>query len=149
MRGLVWLVAIVIVASGSSTAWSQNPSCTSSPPGPGFASSGYKYLLTKKIYSAETDLDEAVRAEYGADATVADWSELRRILRSERDVVNFANFVGLELQGGDYGCRNYFVKKGGKSFFARPYRYLLARHDGVRPKDWLVIDRLGGGYLDP
>jgi hypothetical protein len=129
------------------SAWPvQAADCPASDPGPGYFRNGYKFVLTRKIYSPGTAMDHAVRQEFGPSARVADWEDLKAVLKTRRDSADFAASVGLEVQDSAFACRNYYITRNGRPDIGN-MRYLLARHDGIRPHDWFIIEQLGGDYL--
>jgi hypothetical protein len=122
-------------------------SCPPTSPGPGYETGEARFVLSKSIYPANTDLDLAVRKEFGPTAKIVEWNDLKRVLSNQRNITNFINSVGLLRQPDNYGCRNYFVRFNGKLSTGK-YRYFIARHDGVRPDDWSSLDNIGGNQID-
>lgn len=122
-------------------------SCPPFLPTPGLEQDGYRYLVSAEQYAASENVNDAVKRTYGSSASIAEWNDLKRLLKDRSSAINLATSVGLPRQTSDHSCGNVFVTVGGAEKVGE-YRYLMARHEGSLPKDWLAVDQIGGGYLN-
>ena len=126
--------------------------------GEGYQNGASRFLLSSKIYKPSDDVQAAIKAEYGENATIADWAELKSILRTQQNVSKFIQGLGLRRQvtnyEGDnyrqstnYECDNYYVSVGNE-LTIYGMRLFVARHDGRPPSNWATLDEIGGYKLD-
>ncbi len=100
-----------------------------------------RFLQTRGIYPDTEDLAQAVVREFGAEARVADWQQLRR-WRAD-DTAAFCAEAGVTLNTG-----NPLVQNQGQLHPAGTKRqYFLNRFQGKKPDYFLVHDELGGMTL--
>lgn len=136
------LVLFGIVAEAQATT-----ECRAST-GEGFVSNGFKYVLSSERMQPGDNAAEKIRSEFGPNAALADWLDLKRLLASRESAIDFFNGVGIRSQPRNNDCDNYFVSVGGASSDADGRHFFVARHDGVVPENWSVLDDLGNHLLD-
>jgi uncharacterized protein YecT (DUF1311 family) len=110
--------------------------------GKGYLSGDARYRLTRNVYQPSDDLDQEIKSRYGGAAQIADWADLKKILIDEHSVRKFIDGVGIPLQSTDYDCDNILVTYQGRAS-VNGYHYLMARHDGVKPAGWAILDTIG------
>jgi hypothetical protein len=79
---------------------------------------------------------------YGPQAELADWDDLKSILLDENEINIFLQDVRINIQHSRYDCDNIIIQRGGHES-SQGLHYLMARHDGIVPPNWLVLDGLG------
>ncbi len=91
------------------------------------------YVLTTGYYAWHSDMDAAVVAEFGPDAAVADWADLKASFTGR--IAELCDAVGLTSYADDA-----FVYRNGSAFWSGNRHYFFARHNGSVPGNWLVHD---------
>ncbi len=161
-KRLVFLGVLPLVLSMSTSAFAQTPNarkhfpspqqptqaCALATPGPGFPVSGGKIVITKEVFDISTDVEGAIKATFGNDATIADWQTLKRLLPTHTELSNFIDRVGIPRQTQNGLCDNFLVSNGGRYRLANGYWLFIARHDGRVPNNWGVLDSIGNHTLD-
>lgn len=101
---------------------------------------GSDYALTTLGVAHNSNWLAAVQAEFGAQATVADWDDL---------VIDFGDDPGAlaSLLGGN-PSNSAYVTRGGSQYFDVSYVYFIQNHYGTVPGGWLVLDSLGDNVVD-
>ena len=69
--------------------------CPLAIPGPGFPVSGGKIVITRQAFDISTDVEGAIKATFGNDATIADWQTLKRLFSTQTELSNFIDQVGI------------------------------------------------------
>jgi hypothetical protein len=108
---------------------------------------GVQYGLTKALLPNGANLTQAARAEFGPSASMVDWQNLKNLLKSREDAVAFFNALGLRTQAANGPCDNYLVTFQGQSQIGDG-RFFVARHDGIVPQNWAVLDNIADHALD-
>lgn len=110
-----------------------------------------RYALTSRMMKCGEDMLDAVYAEYGEGAKIADFAAI--VTRSPMEIWRFLNAIG--LHGGAF-----VLYRGEKALYDDSESHFFAlRHSGNIPRSWLVADRriprmpetwevLGFGRLD-
>ena len=124
------------------------PPCPVATPGPGFPVSGGKIVITREAFDISTDVEGAIKATFGNDATIADWQTLKRLLSTQTELSDFIEQVGIPRQTQNGPCDNFLVRNGGSFRLANGYWLFIARHDGRVPANWAVLDSIGNHTLD-
>ena len=98
---------------------------------------GYVYILTTQFYLETQDLNQAVIDEFGADALVADWNDLKS---------HFSGSIAVFLDGigiySDSQSKAAFIKRNGQFIHSGSRHYVIRRFDGAVPGNWLVHDHI-------
>lgn len=100
-----------------------------------------EFVLTTNSYSETDDLDAAVVAEFGRDAAVADWEEIKE--RFSGQIADFCDAVGMT----DYRD-SALLYRNGEAWWSGSRHYFAQRHDGQVPGGWLVHDNIDNFTLD-
>lgn len=93
------------------------------------------------FYGSNDDLDLGCTSWFGLTAFVADWSDV--VTLWEADGEAFAEDAWIR------SGRSYLVEQDGEAF--RPgtdEHYLIARHDGDLPSDFVSLDDVGDHFID-
>jgi hypothetical protein len=106
----------------------------------GASAQSYSYVLTTGLYDYTDNLLTAVQSEFGANATVADFADLKTAFAD-----NPQNLV--EILGGSYGS-SAFVWYNGQQYFGGNRGYFASVHNGTVPGGWMVHDQIGGNIVD-
>lgn len=94
---------------------------------------------TRGTYNETDNLTAAIRSEFGAEARLLDWSDIRRLHRD--DVRGWADDIDLGIT--DSG----FLQRDGQRFTADKQHYFVNRFDGVKPDYYTAHDEMGGMTL--
>lgn len=129
------------------TRGSTNPNKCSLASGEGYQSGTDRFVLSNRAYKPTDDVQTAIKAAYGENADIADWVELKSILRTQQSISNFIQGLGLRTQSTNNECDNYYVSVG-HGLNRDGMRLFLARHDGKPPANWAILDQIGGYQLD-
>ncbi len=122
--------------------------CALAMPGPGFPVSGGKIVITREAFDISTDVEGAIKATFGNDATIANWQTLKRLLPTQTELSNSIDQVGIPRQTKNGPCDNFIVSNGGSYRLANGYWFFIARHDGKVPNNWGVLDSIGNHTFD-
>jgi hypothetical protein len=104
---------------------------------------GPVFFLTSKTCDPNRDLRAVAMEEFGPQAGVADWLEIKAIFGSKPELL-LRFMTACRLGPG----RTAWVTVGGKGWFEPGRHYHVERHDGRVPNDWLVHDHIQGHTLD-
>lgn len=99
-----------------------------------------QWALTLGHYAETTDLSAAVIREFGPEARLADWTELRRWHAD--DIRAWADEYGIEANG-----YSLYVQREARRLADETRHYFFNRFDGVKPDYFLVHEELGGMSL--
>lgn len=95
---------------------------------------GYAYVLTSCLYD-ETDLEKGIMLEFGKNAVVADWTELKQ---------NFSdNILELFRQTGVRENEDVWINYNDKAYYKQSRRYFMAYINGNKRSDFLIHDKWG------
>ncbi len=153
----LWMASLSLMVCTLNGSSAQNPasvptnyqntkSCDQGKPGSGFDIGQYRYKLTSEIFQPTMDLYQRIQDMYGANAEIVDWDTIKSLLQEFEVRREFIKEVGIPLQGYNFLCGNILIfKSGGNNI--NGFHYLLARHDGLRPNDWLILDTIGQNEL--
>ena len=104
----------------------------------------YAYHITSGVYAYDSDWDQAVKLEFGVDATVADWltikAEVGGSVSALNDFMATSGFVSADS--------GQSVTVGGAKYWAPGRTYFMARHNGTVPPGWLVHDDMQAHTVD-
>jgi hypothetical protein len=106
-----------------------------------FGQDGLKYTLTAEKYSETDDLSLAVKNEFGQNAEVADWNDLK---------TNFGNNIVSFLEGiciYESNPESAFVQWNGEYLYSSDRQYFLRRVDGDVPTGFLVHDDIANNTV--
>ncbi len=110
-----------------------------------------RFVLTTERYEAEEDLAAAVMAEFGANAKVADWSEIKeRFGRSQASIAAFARGIGLDIDEHAWVVldgNRVFPGSGVRGEPGRVRYYLISRWDRTIPQTYEVHDQIADGVV--
>ena len=95
----------------------------------------YTYKLTSGKYEGD-DVENAVREEFGQNASVADWTVLKRAYTGEAD--SFLSDIGVKHN------EDVWVNCDDTGYYEGMRHYFLAKIDGVKRDDFLVHDKWDG-----
>jgi hypothetical protein len=93
--------------------------------------------LSAGAYGSTGDLSAAVRAEFGEEARLVDWTDLKRWWADGPRTA--ARDIG-PLTGTTLG----WVQRNGQCTFEKQRCYFVDRFDGVKPDYYMVHDEIGG-----
>jgi hypothetical protein len=96
-----------------------------------------RFAISQGVYSDSEDFATALRAEFGAEARLADWEDLKRLHAD--DPRAWSDELGLVV-----GSPATWLQRGGQDRFDPKRRYFLDRFDGVKPTYYLAHDEFGG-----
>jgi hypothetical protein len=99
-----------------------------------------RFVVSQGTYTDRDDLGAAAIREFGPDARLADWEELRR--HRADDIPALADELGLTLAGTDV-----LVQRAGQRYVDKERHYFITRFDGKKPDYYLAHDELGGMTL--
>lgn len=100
-----------------------------------------EYVLTEGYYSETVDLGAAAKLEFGPNAVVADWIDIKHTFEGE--VGDFCDYLGLT----NYQDNAYCLCDGEK-WWGYDRHYFIERHNGDVPSGWLVHDHIDNHTLD-
>lgn len=148
--GFILLTCLVAVGLNQPRAFAQNARACAVVQS-GFAYSGFTYRLTSENYPPTGDIQSAIRKAYGDRAEIADWNDLKNIATDGSRLQALLLGTGIPSQTGNAACDNILVNQAGNSTF-RGMHFLIARHDGLRPPNWAILDavmarRCRSGYM--
>ncbi|HYC63131.1 MAG TPA: toll/interleukin-1 receptor domain-containing protein [Reyranellaceae bacterium] len=149
-----WIKWVAIAATVAAVAGGLAASQLWSPAAPrpqagsasGYVLGEWRYRLTPDTYASDQDLARKVREIYGAQAELADWAELKRQLADRGALQGFVAALGIALQTTNFERDNYLLQNSGQSRIEGMH-YLFARHGGVRPAGWSILDTIGNDEL--
>lgn len=107
-------IASPIVAGINPPAHQPTQACPLATPGPGFPVSDGKYLITRDAFDIDTDVESAIKATFGNDATIADWQTLKRLVSTQTELSDFIDKVGIPHQAVNGPCDNFLVSNNGR-----------------------------------
>lgn len=99
-----------------------------------------RFTPTRGNYPDREDLPAAVQREFGSEARLADWNDLRRWHAD--DTRAFATEIGLAV-----GAPDIFLQRAGSRFSEAPRHYFVTRFDGTKPDYYGAHDELGSMTL--
>ncbi|MBN2231188.1 MAG: hypothetical protein JW779_16505, partial [Candidatus Thorarchaeota archaeon] len=98
--------------------------------------SSFPYAITVLTYWETDDLDAAVKSELGANATVADWDEIKATY--SESIGEFIEVIGLGV-----GDEDILLQRNGEGFVeANNRHYFMTRFDGDVPEWYTVHDQI-------
>jgi hypothetical protein len=102
------------------------------------------FVLTKGHYSETDDLQAMVQQEYGQSAQVADWEEIKHFFygKNSDTIAHDLDKVGLKYNESALLYRN------GTRLWSGNRHYMLTRHDGKLPQNYLSHDHIENHTLD-
>lgn len=101
---------------------------------------GYTYTLTEHKYTVPgDDLNQAVRNEFGNNAVIADWEDIKRYFGN--DVAAFLDGI-CAYSGSDTGTSSHFLQRNGRAMHSGRRHYLMRRFDGNVRSGWAVHDHI-------
>lgn len=83
------------------------------------------------MFSIGEDVKRSIKLRYGDAAELADWDELKGILRLG-ELSEFIEQVGVPVQTDNSLCNNYLISYKGQTISGNAWLF-LARHDGIVP----------------
>jgi hypothetical protein len=99
-----------------------------------------RFVLSKSSLSDNDDVAEALRNEFGAEARLADWDDLKRLHAD--DVKAWADELGFSV-----GATLGWIQRGGQRNHDERRKYFLNRFDGIKPAYYDAHDEMGGMTL--
>jgi hypothetical protein len=107
-----------------------------------FPQAAERFAVTKGAYSEKADLEAAAKQEFGPNATVADWAQIKATYGgSEQQIRDFCGRSGIPARESVYLLNN------GQSFWQESRHYLMTRFDGNPPPNWLIHDQIQSYHL--
>ena len=122
--------------------------CMPALSGPGYSVGGDKYVITQKAFEVNTDVESEIRSIYGNSAKLTDWRVLKAFLSSNIELIKFIEQIGIPRQAQNGPCENFLVSVGGRLKLENGLWLFLARHDGIVPSNWTVLDSIDDHTLD-
>jgi hypothetical protein len=122
--------------------------CPLAIPKSGFVAGSDRYVISSGTFEAGADITAELEGMYGRSASLADWRDLKALLSSSATISQFIDQVGLPRQVQNGPCSNFLISAGGRQKADNGMPYLLARHDGMIPVNWLVLDSIANHSLD-
>ena len=101
------------------------------------AASDYVYAISAGEYRVQ-DIEVGVAAEFGIDAGMADWSDMKS--DHDADVRDWADLIGY-----GYGLEAFVSREGNDSYGNE--QYYVARYDGNFPGGFVSYDSLSGSIV--
>ena len=108
----------------------------------------FPYAITVNYYWETDDLNAAVKSEFGPNATLADWDEIKAAYSGR--IIEFMEAIDFGLEDGDI-----LLQRGGDEFYGSTSRhYFMTRYDGDVPSWYAVHDNIDdytlvlGSYYD-
>lgn len=101
----------------------------------------HQYQLTEDVLSPENVTPE-IKKLYGSEYELATWDDLKSKLQDYSIRKEFLRKIGIPHQRFNYDCGNILIAPG-SSFSKLDYTF-IAHHNGTRPKDWRILDEIGG-----
>jgi uncharacterized repeat protein (TIGR02543 family) len=105
----------------------------------------YEYKLTVGTYSETEDLYAVCKREFGPNATLADWNDIKA--NYSGNIKEFLDKVSLPVGYGE-NTKAAYVQVNGERFYYSTRHYFIERHDGSIPLGWGALDQIGSNYLD-
>ena len=96
-----------------------------------------RLVPTRGAYHETDDIADALRAEFGDEARLLDWSELKRLHAD--DARGWADEMRFAVNG-----TNGWLQRDGRRVFEDKRYYFVGRFDGVKPDYYKVHDEVGG-----
>jgi hypothetical protein len=100
------------------------------------------FAATRGSYADTDDLEAACRSEFGADAELADWLDVKGIPLDSLDAWRQA--VGLTT----YDANELYLKVGGQELWSAPRHYFIVWHDHQPASGFLVHDTIDSDLID-
>ncbi len=94
----------------------------------------YQYVLTQGKYG-ESGLDAAIKAEYGEDAQLADFLEIKALFGN--DFPAFLDRIGMQVH------EDVWVGYAGDEYFGDERHYFMERMSGTSRDDFMIQDQVG------
>lgn len=142
---IIWLASILAAGFDWPVASAQNVVACGGVLGR-FVSGGIVYRVTSETYPPTGDLQSAIRKTYGDRAEIADWNDLKRMATDSARLQALITGTSLPSPTGNAVCDNILVNQAGRSTF-QGMHFLIARHDGLRPPGWAILDTIGPDVL--
>lgn len=101
-----------------------------SPPNP----AGLPFALSATLAHPTEPLETLIRREFGADASLADWNDLKSWIESQPNPEAAIAQLGLEPS------QSAFVRRGEQRIFAGERQYFATRFSGLVPEYYLAHD---------
>lgn len=100
-----------------------------------------KYALTNNLYSEiSDDLNASIKSEFGQNATIADWNEIKR--EYGNNIEDFVNSIGLTYK------EDIWVTVDGNEYWSDGRHYIMTRHNGNLPSNYLSHDDIRSNYVN-
>lgn len=97
------------------------------------------YAVTSITCDHDDDWLAVVQEEFGPNATVADWNDLKAYFASDPSAM-------ADLLGGEDRNSAYVTLNGNQ--YVGPYSYFVQNHFGNVPSGWAVLDQVGNNVVD-
>jgi hypothetical protein len=97
------------------------------------------FVLTQGLYLDTANMDVAVKQEFGANATVADWSTIAASF--SQNIELFCSTVGLLTTDA-------WVYDNGQGWWNSYRHYFVEVHNHTVPPNWLVHSEIDNDYVD-
>ncbi|UVC09139.1 hypothetical protein IHQ71_00425 [Rhizobium sp. TH2] len=101
----------------------------------------FQYQLTEEVLSPE-NIKAQIQKIYGSEYELASWDDLKNRLRQYQIRKEFLRKLGIPHQKFNFSCGNILLAAG--ALYPKMRYTFIAHHNGTRPKDWLIIDEIGG-----
>jgi hypothetical protein len=100
------------------------------------------FAATSGAYADTDDLDAACRAEFGADALLADWSDVKGI-----PVASLSNWL-VDVGLTSYDADELYLASGGQRLWQAPRHFFIAWHDHKPVSGFLTHDTIDDHLID-
>ncbi|MFA6808784.1 MAG: hypothetical protein WCR27_07310 [Eubacteriales bacterium] len=94
------------------------------------------YAITENQYRETDNLSEAVKKEFGSQATIADWSDIKKDYGD--NIEEFIKEIGFKYGENE----SVFVTNEGQESWKDNRHYFITRFDGTVPSGYLVHEQI-------
>lgn len=96
------------------------------------------FSATTQSFLETEDLPQRCKDEFGDHYELGDWTDLEQIA----DIQNWADSIGFDYMD------QWWLQNGGQRYWSGNRHYLMQRHNGVTPGNWLVHDNIASNFID-
>jgi hypothetical protein len=93
---------------------------------------------TSQSFLETEDLPQRCKDEFGDHYELGDWTDLEQVA----DIQNWADSIGFDYMD------QWWLQSGDQRFWSGNRHYLMQRHNGVTPGNWLVHDNISNNFID-
>lgn len=100
-----------------------------------------RFTMTSAVCHCDDDMDAIVMAEFGPQASVADWTTIKFLFSDHIEA--FCDYLGLTYYSAEAWCY-----ANGDGWWSPSRHYFVSRHEHDCPDWWLAHDDIDDHFLD-